>query len=309
MVMLSVFIPVGPDPAEIARLTDTLDSVRAHCSGEEIQLTLIDDSREPRQLERLWPGASVVRTPLWNGRAPDPFSAMTAGTVEALKLAEGDFALKLDTDAVVIAPFAGAIRSILSRDRSVGVIGAFDVAAAGGRRDHSMWLPLIRRSTWPVRAVRAGGRVPRVSRPSRAHRRAAGALTERAAANPSYSLGAHCLGGAYALSERLFARRELLEWRPWVRTHLSEDVVLGLLCAAAGLRSRARCLRASRSPFPGGACRRRRSSCSSAATASCTRSRIVSTARNGSCGSGFDATPGDGEPGQQTWGCRRAPEA
>jgi hypothetical protein len=31
-------------------------------------------------------------------------------------------------------------------------------------------------------------------------------------------------------------RRDLLSWSPWVKTHLGEDVVLGILCAAAGLR-------------------------------------------------------------------------
>jgi hypothetical protein len=234
--MFSVFIPVGSSEGEPERLADTLDSLRAHVPVSEVRLTLIDDSPQPRALDRLWAGASIVRTGLWDQRVPDRFSAMTAGTIEALKRAQGDFALKLDTDAVVIAPFAASIRAILSGDPSIGIIGAFDRAAAGGRRDWSMWPAVIRRSRWPIRAARAGGPLPRIRLPSRNERHTARRLIRAAASNPSYSLGAHCLGGAYAVSPSLFARRELLDWRPWVETQLSEDVTLGLLCGAAGLR-------------------------------------------------------------------------
>jgi glycosyl transferase family 2 len=144
--MFTVFVPVGPGESERESLADTLDSLRAHAPGGEMRLILIDDSPRPRSLERLCPGASTIRTGLWDTRGPDPLSAMTAGTIEALKRAQGDFVLKLDTDAVVIAPFAESIHSILSRDRSIGIIGAFDRAAAGGTRDWSMWPPLIRRA-------------------------------------------------------------------------------------------------------------------------------------------------------------------
>jgi hypothetical protein len=234
--MFSVFVPVGPGPDELDRLADTLDSLRAHAPAGELSVILIDDSPTPRELDRSWPGATVLRTPLWGRGKPDAYSAMTAGTIEALKRSRGDFALKLDTDALVIAPFADGIKAILARDRSVGVIGAYDLAAAGGQRDFSMWRPLIRRSTWPLRVVRASGGMPRVSLVAPRERRAAADLIRAAAGNPAYTLGAHCLGGAYAVAPSLLAHRDLLDWRPWVHTHLSEDVVLGLLCGAAGLR-------------------------------------------------------------------------
>jgi hypothetical protein len=44
------------------------------------------------------------------------------------------------------------------------------------------------------------------------------------------------LGGAYAVSRSLLDLAGDWTWRPWVNSDLSEDVVLGLLCAAAGLR-------------------------------------------------------------------------
>jgi hypothetical protein len=234
--MFSVFIPVGSSDADPERLADTLDSLRAHAPVSELRLTLIDDGPEPRDLERLWPGATIVRTALWDERVPDRVSAQTAGTIEALKRAQGDFALKLDTDAVVIAPFVDSIHSILARDPSIGIIGAFDRAAAGGRRDWSRWPPLIRRARWPLRAVRVRGAIPRITVPSASERNTVRRVIRAASANPLYALGAHCLGGAYAVSPSLFAHRELLDWRPWVATHLAEDVTLGLLCGAAGLR-------------------------------------------------------------------------
>ncbi len=234
--MFSVLVLVGPGENELERLSDTLDSVRAHAPAEELRLTLTDDSPEPRHLECFWPGASVVRTALWDQHVPDPVSARTAGLVEALKRAEGAFALKLDTDAVVVAPFADSIRSILSRDRSIGIVGAYDLAADGGRRDWSMWPALIRRTRWPIRVVPTGGLLPQITIPNPSRRKTARAVIRAAMANASYSLGAHCLGGAYAVSPRLFARRELLDWRPWVRTRVGEDILLGLLCGAAGLR-------------------------------------------------------------------------
>ena len=63
-------------------------------------------------------------------------------------------------------------------------------------------------------------------------------LLESARASGCYQLGAHCLGGAYAVSPALAGRRDLLRWEPWFRSGLGEDVVMGVLCAAAGLRMR-----------------------------------------------------------------------
>jgi hypothetical protein len=49
--------------------------------------------------------------------------------------------------------------------------------------------------------------------------------------------GAHCLGGAYAVSRR-YLERASLEVQPWLGTRLGEDVVVALLCLQAGLSMR-----------------------------------------------------------------------
>ena len=51
-------------------------------------------------------------------------------------------------------------------------------------------------------------------------------------------MGGHCLGGAYAASSGLLSRADLFEWKPWVGTWVGEDVMLGVLAHAGGLRIR-----------------------------------------------------------------------
>jgi hypothetical protein len=239
MTDFSVIVPVGPVPAEVARLEDTLDSLLAHEGSASIRLILVDDSPVPRQLVEHWPGVVVIRTALWERGTPDPLSAHTAGTLEALKCAEGEFALKLDTDAVVIAPFANSIAAAFGTDDRLGVVGAFDKSPRGALRDWSVWPRVISRTTWPVRAARISGKaIPNLGWRSKAQRTAARRIISAAAANPEYSLGAHCLGGAYAVSANLFKRSHEWDWKPFVGGQLGEDITLGLHCGAYGMRMR-----------------------------------------------------------------------
>jgi hypothetical protein len=234
----TVVVPVGPDEAELERLGDLLDSLRIHGQAEAAKVVLIDDCPQPRALERYWPGTTIVRTGLWNGEVPDPLSAMTAGTIEALKHADGAFALKLDTDALIIAPFAETLADVFASDPSLGVVGAYDRSPDGGRRDWSMWAGPIRRSTWPVRLRRTHRGSRRIVRLGAAERASARRTVTAARRNPRYELGAHCLGGAYAVSSRLLSHAPEWDARAWKNANLGEDVVLGLLCAAAGLSMR-----------------------------------------------------------------------
>jgi hypothetical protein len=230
----TVVIPIGPATEEIERARDLLRALRVHAAGAAPKVVLVDDAAHERGLKSLWPGATVVRTSVWGTKPPDPLTAHTAGTIEAMKHAEGAFALKLDTDALVIAPFERQLREAFASDPSLGVVGAFDRSSTGGRRDWSRWPGIIRRTTWPLRLVPRPKRgVVLVSHADRARARA---TIEAASRNPAYSLGAHCLGGAYAVSAALLAHASDWVVGPWVAAHLGEDIVLGLLCGAAGLR-------------------------------------------------------------------------
>ena len=233
----SVIVPVGPTDGDLVGLEDILWSVLAHAGPHEPHVVLVDDAPAPRGLQRFWPTAEIIRTPAWEDRRPDPLTAHVTGTILALGRARGRFALKLDTDALVIAPFFDQIAVAFDADPTLGVVGAYDRSPDGGVRDWSMWPRQIRRTTWPFklppRTARARRRLHYRPQAERAYARAAIAAACR---NPTYRLGAHCLGGAYAVSERLLQRAGSWDWRPWAQAGLGEDVVVGLLCAAAGLR-------------------------------------------------------------------------
>lgn len=218
-------------------MQDTLDMVQAHERPEDAQLVLIDDDPHPRRLDPRWPHQTVLRTELRRRRNPDPFSAMTAATIAGLRACRDygvDVALKLDTDAAVIGPFSEDLRRALADER-VGVVGSYDRSSSGGLRDWTMWeRPLARADRrWSVTYRADQGRVLWHKR-RRDRRQAHRLRTEAARRAP---IGAHCLGGAYAVS-RWFLTRAELDWEPWVGTDLSEDVVVGTLCAASGLEMR-----------------------------------------------------------------------
>ena len=228
---------VGPGEREVSRMQDALAMVQAHEPPEKAQLILIDDDPEPRALDPRWPHQTVLRTELRQRRRPDPFSAMTAATIAGLRACRDrgvDMAVKLDTDAAIIAPFSESLRQAVAAEH-VGMVGSYDRASTGAVRDWAMWeRPLARADRrWSITRRADGGRV--LWHKSRAQQRQVRHL--RTAAAGRAPVGAHCLGGAYAVSPAFLSRAEL-EWQPWVGTDLSEDVVVGTLCAASGLEMR-----------------------------------------------------------------------
>jgi hypothetical protein len=153
---------------------------------------------------------------------------MTVGTLCGLRATSPDaaFVLKLDTDALVIGHFSGQLKAEFAADRRLGILGSYDRTCTGGLRDWSMWVPVLRRTTRRL-SLRSPWKVSAARR-----------LLHAALAHGEYELGAHCLGGAYAVGPALARRHDLLRWEPWIGSGLGEDVVMGVLCAAAGLRMR-----------------------------------------------------------------------
>ena len=246
--MFSVLIPVGPDAVELERLADTLDSLRAHESPSEIRLILVDDAPRPRPVlaQVDWPDRpTVIRTPVW-GRWREPYfkTALIAGAMEGLReaaRADTDFCVKIDTDALVIAPFSNKIRAAFDADPRLGMVGSYDKKCTGEDRDFSHKARVIASTARRVHVLtRTSGRqLPkRVSYKTGARRRRARQLIDQATAN-GYQMGAHCLGGAYAISPAMLARGALLDYEPWADTwDCGEDVTVSLTVFAAGLRIR-----------------------------------------------------------------------
>ncbi len=235
--MQAVLLPVGPGDRDVARMTDVLRMLERHENPERVHVVVIDDSPSPRDLDPGWPVQTVLRTTLRRRRTPDPYSAMTAATITGLRFCRSlpvDLAVKLDTDAAVAAPFTEAIRRAFA-DRRLGVVGSYDVMIGGARRDWSVWEPALSRAARRFSATRQPGGRRMLWFRTRTEVETVAELRRRADAR--VPIGAHCLGGAYAVS-RSFLDRADLRWRPWVGTGLSEDVVIGVLCAAAGLEMR-----------------------------------------------------------------------
>lgn len=236
--MFCVLMPVGPASQDVDRLCDVLESVRAFEDSQDIHLVVIDDSARPRPLPLDaddWASLDIVRTALWNATPPDPYSAMVAGTLDGARAASAhrpDFVLKLDTDALLIGPVSKELR-VAFTDHRVGIVGSYTHTCTGAQREWTGWKTKLVRAQLPVSLVPNRTIRPRSIKAARSVRD----LLTRARAN-GYELGEHCLGGAYAIGPALLARGDLFDWRPWVGTGLSEDVVLGLLTAVAGLTMR-----------------------------------------------------------------------
>jgi hypothetical protein len=240
----AVIIPVGPDPRELDRLGALVAELARHADPYQVRLIVIDDAPPGRTLAPAWPEPVLLRTALWEHRtAPDTLSAHVAGTLEGLTRARGlEFAVKLDADAAVIAPFADALADAFA-DPQLGVIGSYDRMSSGAARDWSVWERPLARATHRLAVNRSGTRLAIHYRPAAQRRVIRDTLASAESVAPR---GAHCLGGAYAVSAT-FLQRAALDWRPWVRTQLGEDIVVGLLCSQARLTMRS--LTAGGEPF------------------------------------------------------------
>jgi hypothetical protein len=151
-----------------------------------------------------------------------------------------DLVLKLDTDALVIAPFAGRVAAVLD-DPAVGMAGTFSHHCDGRPRPMDRWDFRVRRRRIPVRPFREGDIAEGRLRfrhtlwgpPAVLRRRIA------AARRNGYGYGEHCLGGAYAVPGRFLegmdARGWFDDWPAWVPLDIGEDVCIGVYVRAVGL--------------------------------------------------------------------------
>lgn len=235
--MFAVFVPLGPDPLELERLRDTLASLLAFEDGNEIHLVIADDAGSSGRAlpieEATWSGVTILSLAVPPGRACNrAYDAMVVGTIEALRALgpyRPEFVLKLDTDALVIGRFSDRLREVFA-DPGLGMVGSYRHTCTGAPREWAHWAKALRRTARPLAF---GPKFRPLRRPPGAWRDLRSIL-EQSVSN-GYELGAHCLGGAYAVGPGLLAATELLRWRPWVATGLSEDVMVGALTKAAGL--------------------------------------------------------------------------
>lgn len=238
----AILVAVGPKPQEIERLRDLAESIAWH--APRAILVLVDDSPEPRDLARHLALPASLRVAVLHHVRPEKrefwrsvgiCSVIMTGMRWIQANTEVPFVVKLDTDSLVIAPYAQRVFETFERHPKLGMVGAYRVEADGKPRDWSVHKgaikALVRRFHW---------RHPRGSLrdwndPLKGHVRA----IFNAARRNGYRVGEHCLGGGYAVSRRLLdAMSEaghLDDPMLWSLADLPEDVMIGLHTRAHGL--------------------------------------------------------------------------
>jgi hypothetical protein len=242
----AVILLLGPGGHEVDRTLDLLDAIHRH-EPERVSacdLFVVDDGgADARVLEeatRPFSACVWLRNPL-SGSGRHPYDKMAAGVLHALshaiERAPYAFALKLDTDALVINPFHDGIARLFASDPGIGVAGSYLRFPDGAPRPgNARWAPRVHNATSLRRALRSDPKIGGVvSRTLRAYRRK---RIVGEARRHGYAEGHHVLGGSYAVSGSLLSRWRGLELKRLVRafedTQLSEDVVVSMLAMWAG---------------------------------------------------------------------------
>lgn len=254
----AVVIPVGPGECEAARLQDLLASLHRY-EPAPAWLIVVDDGPPSRRLDE----SPVMRrfrraTSLPNPRCPNGLGAhggVAVGVLTALdwlhRQGTYDFVLKLDTDSLVIAPFAVDISRRVRATPQAGILGALGRTCNRESPDYGRGLdevsPIVRTlAQWRLVTGAAGRADPDDARggdlPSDATaRQRFSSLCPRieAAECRGYRARRYCQGGGYAISgAMLHAGGVLGYWEDvlgWSHLPFGEDVILGMYAYAAGL--------------------------------------------------------------------------
>jgi hypothetical protein len=241
-----IIIPVGPSANDVERAGDVLASVLAY-EPETPLVLFIDDGGKDRRLDEKFRATATCRLVnifnTRNGHGIGETSGLSAGMLLAIAWlhanADCGFVMKLDTDALIIAPFAEKILRTLAGRPDVGMVGLYDRMCDGSVRDQTSFRKMLGKLAspfavwrnppgWGYLTVHLWGRGATIRRQ----------ITE--AIRAGYRPAEFILGGAYAFTGeavRRFAKHGFLDDpHLWLGTHFSEDVVLSMYVCATGLR-------------------------------------------------------------------------
>lgn len=249
----AALVAVGPGDREIERTRDLLASIVAY-EPPPWTLVLVDDHSPERSLADALPaprGVSVVS--VHHDRAGKKHAYTAAKGICSVILTgmqwiartcpDVAFTLKLDTDALVIAPFSSRLSSLIAGEPDVGMIGAFDKTPNGDPRDVTRAAGIVSRLHHPPLPW---AQPRKLLRHLQEQLTGAPALQIRrhisTAIDNGYVYGQHCLGGAYAVSgeflRRMRAAGFLAQPKNWMGIDCPEDVMIGMYTRAVALRHR-----------------------------------------------------------------------
>lgn len=243
----SVLLGVGPGDLEIERTADFLDSLFLH-EPTVSTVVLVDDGGHDRQLAerfRAPKGCRIIsvvnprrRTGVgWGG-------ALCTSVILGLKWlhrnADSAFVLKVDTDSLIIAPFAHLIVESFEALPEAGLLGSYDRHPNGGLRDFGPCGKSVRKLAHYLSFCRYPAVKWHIVQQAVWGRGAVRRAHIHTALKLGYTLGEHCQGGGYAIShelvDRMAERGYLDDPFLWQRVNITEDVMLGLYARAVGLK-------------------------------------------------------------------------
>src|SRR4051812_11664478 len=125
----AVLIAIGPEPAEGLRVHDLLKALFHYEPGCGLVI-LVEDGHSATALARVTQayGSRVVVLPNpRGGRGHDYTGGLTVGILYGMNWARqhsnAEFVLKLDTDSLVIGPFARAVSDRFAQRSELGLLG------------------------------------------------------------------------------------------------------------------------------------------------------------------------------------------
>ena len=244
----SVVLAVGPGARERPRLRDLLTTLAVFETSDLREVFLLDDGAGLKLEEfrghcaeglplRIVPSRREGKGDAWRGGL---VTNILCGMHEAIRAAEVEFVLKLDTDSLLLRPCSEQIGRAFIADPAAGILGsAFRTNVFGTAVPPSTWTVNLAKWLALIRLRRTP--FPRLETAFRGRNKRIRELTLLALEH-GWPLG-HCAqGGGYAVSGCL-----LEEWMSlgyfedellWRHTDLGEDIVTALLCYAAGSQVR-----------------------------------------------------------------------
>jgi hypothetical protein len=234
-VKIAVVTPVGPGSVDAERAHDNIRAIAAW--EPAVRWVILVDDGGPDDAGRdladiaLDDGPQVVALPHPLGRAQVPLhqrmaSSAMAGLQWAARNTDADPLMIIDTDALVIAPFAAKLAGAFA-DETIGLVGSFDYTCNGDRRDFGSWSSDVERLTRVVQTPR------RIALSGRARQVRQYVLEARAA---GYEWGEHALGCALAVRRDALRGDVLDDPGLFLGTNLSYDPILGIFVRRAGYR-------------------------------------------------------------------------
>jgi hypothetical protein len=248
----AVYIPVGPSPLDLIRVVDLIDSLVVYEPCVKL-IALVDHGPKARDFSQIIASHRIPITVLRHHAQIDNGTWLGAGCVTnfvALAFITSqltvDFVLKLDTDALIIDSFADQISQAFRNNEDWGMAGSVGETCNKALRTRRFDDEALRSVE---RALVMAGRIQ--SNPAslqnadivtwnlftEAQRQAFQSVCDDfgKALQHGYR-GAHCQGGAYAISwaltQRLRTEGFLDEPLRWLYIPMGEDRVMGVCCAA-----------------------------------------------------------------------------